>query len=376
MRTVQLRLSDAPAHPPSSALAAHPPQLAFVFGPVAALRDARVVKEAQAVMPSARLVGCSALGQISEAGVTEEETVVTGVHFDHPAFDVATVHLDTMRGSLEAGARLGEALNAPGLHHIVVLGPGIDINGSALVEGIRGGVPATVVVCGGLAGDGARFEETVTLCDTRASDRQVVGIGFYDERLRFTHGCSGGWEPFGPARTPTRFEDNRLFELDGEPAVDVYKRYLGSYAAELPGSGLLFPFCIVGDPALSGVIRSIVGIDEATGGLVLAGDIPPNAQLQLMHAQTDKLVDGAALAAERLDGETDGDALTLLVSCVGRKLIMGGRVEEEVEAVTDALGDGGTIAGFYSHGEFSPHLGTADCRLHNQTMTVARMTER
>ena len=202
----------------------------------------------------------------------------------------------------------------------------------------------------------------------------MVAVGLYGEALKVAHGSRGGWAPFGPARKVTRSLDNILYELDGEPALNVYKRYLGEHSAGLPASGLLFPFEMLdGERSQVGLIRTILGVDEASGSLVLAGDIDPDGYLRLMHAAGHDLVDGAAGAAHQTLGPgsaASGPALALLVSCVGRRLVMGDAVDEEVEAVAGILPPGTMLAGFYSYGEIAPSEATLDCKLHNQTMTI------
>jgi hypothetical protein len=281
-----------------------------------------------------------------------------------------------MSDSKAAGERLGAQLAGPELHDMLVLGQGVDINGSALIAGVLAGAGERVTVSGGLAGDGSAFRRTWTLSNAGVSDRRLVALGF-DSGVELTHGSFGGWSPFGPARKVTRSEGNVLHELDGEPALEVYKRYLGDYASGLPASGLLFPFALLGeDHSAIGLIRTILAIDAKSGSLTFAGDIPQDGYVRLMHASTDALIEGAhsaARAAARAGAAPGG--LTLLVSCVGRKLVMGGRVDEEVEAVAEVFGPGGAVAGFYSYGEISPFLSATDCRLHNQTMTVTHLAE-
>ena len=184
---------------------------------------------------------------------------------------------------------------------------------------------------------------------------------------------------FAQTRKVTRCEGNVLHELDGSPALNVYKAYLGSYADGLPGSGLLFPFEMLSQShEATGLIRTILAVDESTGSLTLAGDITQDCFLRLMHATTNSLVEGAhdAAAAAAMDVPLGSQHLALLVSCVGRKLVMGNRVDEEVEAVAGVLGNNVRIAGFYSYGEISPGPeGRAIADLHNQTMTVTHMLE-
>lgn len=262
---------------------------------------------------------------------------------------------------------------------IMVFGPGVAINGSALVDGIASVVGTELPITGGLGGDGGAFQETFTLGAEGVANNKVVAIALCGEGLAFAHGSFGGWESFGPARKVTRCAGNVLFELDGEPALAVYKRYLGDHAKGLPASGLLFPFAMLGeDHSAIGLIRTILGVDEAEGSLTLAGEIHSDGYLKLMHASTDKLVNGAEAAAEAASDmlRNDGDSLAILVSCVGRKLVMGGRVDEEVEAVGDVLGTNAVLTGFYSYGEISPFTPGSSCKLHNQTMTITCIGER
>jgi hypothetical protein len=299
--------------------------------------------------------------------------------FDKTTVKQVSTELGGMDDSRAAGVRLAKGLALEGLRAILIFGQGVQINGSAVLAGLTEVVGDQVPITGGLAGDGGAFTQTWVLDSLGVSSSRLTCIGLYGEGLIFSHGSFGGWSPFGPARKVTRCHNNVLLELDGEPALEVYKRYLGEHAKGLPASGLLFPFAMLGkDHNEIGLIRTILGVDEAAGSLTLAGDIDPDGSLKLMHASTDALVDGAeaaAQAARDMQGDP-GAGLALLVSCVGRKLVMGGRVDEEVEAVADVFGTGATLAGFYSYGEISPFSRSVACKLHNQTMTITYLSEK
>jgi len=351
------------------------PQLALVFASPTALRDPATWSDLATRYAGARVVGCSTAGEIAGTNVTDDTVVVTAIELEHGHVAIAAVRLDTAPDSHALGAQLAAQLPAAGLVHVLVISEGLRINGSALVGGLVSVLPAGVSVTGGLSGDGARFEGTTVCVDGPTPTDQIVAIGFYGERLHISYGSRGGWDRFGPERTITSSTGNVLRELDGEPALDLYKRYLGEHAAELPASGLLFPLEIWTDGG-EPVVRTILAVDEKERTLTFAGDLPTGYRARLMKANFERLIDGASSAATAsLDGGASPD-LAILISCVGRKLVLKQRIEEEVEAVREIFGDATVMTGFYSYGEVSPFSPSAPCELHNQTMTVTTISER
>lgn len=349
------------------------PDLLLVFGSVSLFSAPEIAGPLIEGCPDTCLLGCSTAGEITASGVDNLTCTLTAVRFEQVGLRPAEATMSGMADSYGAGERIGRQLADPELKAVLVFGPGTEINGSALVRGLTASIGTQVPITGGLAGDDAAFRKTYTLNNNGIDDHKIVAVGFYGSHFRLGHGSYGGWEAFGPARKVTRCDGNILYELDGKPALDVYKRYLGEYAAGLPASGLLFPFAMLGENhGALGLIRTILGIDEAAGSLILAGEIEQDGYLKLMHASTDGLVDGAEIAGEtaaRMVTDSDVD-LALLVSCVGRKLAMGQRVDDEVEAAGEAIGKHAVLTGFYSYGEISPFLPESSCRLHNQTMTI------
>jgi hypothetical protein len=369
----QIRLAAPDQLDELASLAAIDPQWLLVFASPTWFTHAPFFVTLRRLFPHARLSGCSTAGEITRDGVGTDSCVVTALRWAAPQPAIATTELSTTDDSLAAGMRLGTQLRAAA--GVVVFAPGVNINGSALIEGLAATLPPATPIVGGLAGDNGAFRQTYTLSDAGISSRTVVAIGLPTE-ICVDHGSFGGWQPFGPARKVTQSSGSVLYQLDGEPALTAYQRAIGEHARNLPASGLMFPFeMLSGDHSQTGVIRTIHGINEADGSLLLTGDIDPRGYLRLMHADNDALIAGSGVAAAAALGSAGRcHSLALLISCVGRKLVMGDRVAEEVAAAVAVL-DSTTIAGFYSYGEFSPLTTGGTCRLHNQTMTITCLSE-
>jgi hypothetical protein len=351
--------------------------LALIFGATALMKDKSLLADIRKTHPKAYLCGCSTSGEIAGDRVIDDSVVVTAVKFEGTTLRAAETTVSDPKESFAAGQQLAKAIPHQGLVHAFVLSDGLAVNGSELVKGLSSGLPNGVAVTGGLSGDGARFAETYVCANGASSSKRIVLLGFYGERLKIGYASMGGWDSFGPERRITKSKDNVLFELDGQSALDLYREYLGPHAAGLPASGLLFPLALRAENSNQSIVRTILAVNEKEQSMTFAGDMPEGMLARLMCANFDRLVDGASSAAQTaLQRVGDGVDLAVLISCVGRKLVLKQRIEEEVEAVIDVLGKKAVTTGFYSYGEISPFTPDARCALHNQTMTITTFAER
>jgi hypothetical protein len=354
-----------------------PGTLVLVFGGSELLDDDTPVHALAEAFAHSALIGCSTSGEIMGTGVDDESLAVAVARFERTvlALEVEPVNQSS---SADVGRTIGRRLLARGadLAAVFVLSDGIMVNGSSLAEGLTAGTGGSVVITGGLAGDGSRFERTWVLVDGRPQASYVTAIGLYGTALELGYGSHGGWTVMGPERVITRSEGNVLLELDGHPALELYKSYLGDRAAGLPATALLFPLALrVGGAVDRELVRTILGVDESRQSMTFAGDVPQGSTAQLMRGTTERLVDAAQVAAASARLPGDQPSLAIAVSCVGRRLYLGQRVEDELEAVTSGLGSGCDLVGFYSYGELSP-VSAGTCDLHNQTMTITVFRER
>jgi hypothetical protein len=352
-------------------------QVVFLFGERKFLNDKNRLNEVRHYYPKAHIIGCSTAGEIAGPLVYDNSIIATAVFFEDTPLLFTQTNITKMTDGYEAGQKLADGLKHDGLVHVFVLSDGLNVNGSALAKGLRSRLPEGVSVTGGLAGDQGRFEETLVLLDENCGRQNIVAIGLYGNAIKIGYGSQGGWDSFGPDRLVTRSNANVLFELDNQPALELYKTYLGNQAAGLPATGLLFPLSVSLNGSEERLVRTILAVDETKGSMTFAGDIPEGCYARLMKANLERLADGAANSARdsKIAGSANPD-LAILISCVGRKLVLKQRTDEEVESVQNILGKQATLAGFYSYGEICPiDPQDKNAELHNQTMTITTFCE-
>ncbi len=334
--------------------------------------------ELRKAYPKAIIAGCSTSGEILQSEVFDKSISTAILRLDKSTMQLVTLDITDPNVSYVTGEKIGKALNKPDLKAIFVLSDGLNVNGSALIQGIRSQFDKEIVITGGLAGDGKDFKITAVLKNNLPVSQCVSAIGFYGNDISINYGSHGGWDIFGPERVITRSKGNVLYEIDGQPALALYKKYLGEKAKDLPASGLLFPLAI-SEKTLSKdqVVRTILGINEADQSMTFAGDIPEGWYGQLMRANYDRLIEGAMKAGKLAKDDQDNptNTLAIAISCVGRRLVLGERSDEEIEATHEILGNNMPLIGFYSYGEISP-TGLGSCDLHHQTMTLTTLSER
>jgi hypothetical protein len=353
-------------------------RLVLMFGAAQMLKEESFFDAIQKAYPEAHLFGCSTAGEICGTHITDNSLVMTAVSFASAQIKGSRVKLSKSVDSLRAGKLISQALDKEGLKHVFVLSDGINVNGSDLVKGLVKNLPDTVTVTGGLAGDGEHFKETLVFFDSKPEKNVIAAAGLYGDRLKIGYGSLGGWDPFGPERLITRSKGSRVYEFDGKSALELYKKYLGEHAKGLPATGLLFPLSLRTKDGKDGVVRTILSVNEEEQSMTFAGDVPEGSYARLMKANFDRLIDGA-IGAAKTSCKTIGSFipdLAILISCVGRKMILKQRTEEEVEGVRDILGDKTVLTGFYSYGELCPFTPSTKCELHNQTMTITIFSEK
>jgi hypothetical protein len=351
--------------------------LVLVFGNRFLLEDSDVIDNIRAEFPYEHIVFGSTAGEIVGCNVNDNSISVTAIEFEKSSFIVERKNiLDYDKNAKALGEALYDKIPKEDLKHLFVLSEGSFVNGSSLIKGLENDIDAAVSITGGMCADDARFEKTLSSYKENPKVGEVILIGFYGETLEISYASFGGWIPFGPERIITKSEANILYEIDGQPALDLYKNYLGAKASELPQASLLYPLNVTPTDKKEPVVRTILNINNEDQSMILAGDVPINSRVQLMMASVDGIATGAQDAAKfAMKNRRNKPEIAILVSCIGRKLVMNQRVEEEVEQVKEAIGENTPMTGFYSYGEMAPFNESTSCELHNQTMTLTLISE-
>ncbi len=373
----KLALKDLPSASPLPSA-----NLVLVFGSVKRFNEGKLQGFLKARYPAAQLIGCTTSGEISITGVDDDSIQITAIMWEKTVQRVAQTKMSGTQSSFETGAGLAKQLKADSLRTVMILGDGLNVNGEELVLGFQSVLGATIPLFGGMAGDGATFTKTLQLFNETISDNMVIAVGLYGNNLVASTGALGGWKPYGPPRTVTRSEKNVVYELDGKPALPLYRMYIGEhYSKGLPGTGLKFPFAVM-EAGSRDVekIRTLGSFDAGANSVSFFGNVPEGSTIRMCQTNHDRLVEGAGNAANLvMDGlsgtKTNQVGLALCVSCVGRKGVMAELTADEVKQVKQILGPQTSVTGFYSYGEIAPRPNTNDAVFHNQTMTIGYLSE-
>ncbi len=349
--------------------------LAIAFASPEFRKRPEVLQSLLDIYPGLKVAGCSTSGNIVGDSLRDESFVVTLVQFDYPNFEVLSEQCKFPGDSRKVGAKLGKRLRRPDLRHVLIFADGLNVVGTEIVGGLREVLPEKVGVTGGLAGDADRFEKTFVITSSGISEHEVVAVGLYGTKLVAKSGTSGGWIPFSDEHVVTKSTANIVYEFDGENALSIYKEYLGQYADELPAIGLKFPLQVsAGGYGSPHETRSVLGVDHERGSLTFAGSIPEGSIVRLMCADSDALVNAAGAACDQAWMGLPGSKLALGVSCVGRRLLLGDRAEDELRLARSELPNATRLVGFYSYGEICPHQ-SGELGFHNQSFTVTVLGE-
>ncbi|UXX78736.1 FIST C-terminal domain-containing protein [Reichenbachiella carrageenanivorans] len=351
--------------------------LVFVFGSTTLVQDQKRFDEIRTLYPKAEIVVSSGSGEIL-AGKVEQHTLnVTAIHFEKTQIKTLEINLADVKDSFDAGAHISAQIEKDNLSNLLIFSDGKEINGSHLLTGLQFNLSESVPITGGLAGSYDPFAATYTGLNTIGKTGKVIGIGFYGSHIQIGYASQSGWTPFGPERFITKSTNNILFELNEEPILDFYKKYLEGLFVNIEEAIRMFPLGIKAENGNERIMRSFLSYNPENGGAQFAGEMPEGIKVRMMRSNINSLLDSAEEAAKNsvIPFKSSPPDLALCVSCSGRQFILQDWIDQEVEAIVLGLGSPIPVTGFYSYGEIAPQAKNQKSELHNHTMTITTFKE-
>jgi len=338
------------------------------------------LSELIAAYPKSKIIGCSSNTVINDGSLLEDSTSVGIIRFRDAELRIAQAKIGDFDDSRTAGLLIGAELHDIDLNGVLLFSDGETSDATAIVRGLQETLPPEITIAGGLSG-GANAEVSVTpwvLIDGKICAMSACAVGLIGPTVEVVPATGGGWRQIGKDCICTQSYHRTLFELGGRRADDVYREFIHKHTGEGESFECVdYPLAIGTDGLEMQIVRDVVEIDDDKGALVLAGDIPENAVVRVMHSNADDILDGVDEAVERLRSKMilpKSNALCICISCMGRKVVMGERTAEEPRLVKEKLGSKISHAGFYAFGEISTTT-SGSPYVHNHTITLVMIRE-
>ncbi|MCW8884347.1 MAG: FIST C-terminal domain-containing protein [Motiliproteus sp.] len=322
--------------------------------------------------PDLQLIGCSTDGEFSSVeGFTQNSLVL--VLFASDCIDMVAGYVDNRQPDLGSECRSKVAaarqLSSQQASLCILLSDVLEGNGESVVSNFTEAFNNQVPVIGGMAGDNWQFSRTFQLCNTDVYEHGSVFLLFAGP-LQFSYGVDCGWEAVGEMGTITRSQDNVLYEIDHQPALNFYRDALGKEG--LPNVKL--PLAVYDSHQNFRFMRtSFSRFDSGTGAVTYSGNMPENNNVRITVVNSDSIISGTENSAQKATQNFPVScpvSLALCFSCGARRAMLGKRTSEEFRCVERTVGEDIPIAGFYTYGEFCPPDPWAETEFHNETFVT------
>lgn len=321
----------------------------------------KTVDDILSVLPQAKLIGATTDGEILENVVTTDKMVVSVTVFQRATLKVAMV--EHSGDSFACGETLAKKLVEEESKALFLFSDGLNSNGEVFLNGVKT-VSKDIPLAGGMAGDAAKFHETFVFSNEGIISSGAVGVSVNAKKLHVQTAYSFNWQEIGKELTITKVKDNRVYEINGKTAVEIYAQYLGEEIANsLPAVGIEFPLIIKrnGIKIARAVLRK-----EEDGSLFFAGNLNLGDSVHFGYGHSGMILKESAYAKDAFSS-TAVESI-FIYSCMARRRFL----EETISTELTPFANMAPTAGFFTYGEFYK-AGT--CELLNQTMTVISMSE-
>lgn len=358
-----------------AALAGPDPRLLVVFSSQAYDLSCLLEGIRSAAGGDVPLIGCSTAGEIATAGPGASSVVVTAIGGE--GFSVTTGRATGASGRLRAASAEAAACareNVVRPHEVLmILTDGLGGDQQEVVRGAYAAVGARVPLVGGCAGDDLRMQRTFQLHGSAVLQDAVVCASITSD-APIGIGVQHGWQPVGEPFVVTDSAGNRIFTLNGQPALDVYLDRLGPPAEVASDPGAFTRFALTHPLGIrrrtSAEVRFIAEADFTDRSLGCIAEVPTGGLAWIMEGDEDSVLAATDRACTSALAALAGAAPIGLLAfdCIARRGVLGEEgIGMEVERVAKHAG-GAPVGGFYTYGEIARTRGVNG--FHNQTLVV------
>ena len=368
------------------------PEVLFIFSAML-YNHKELLNGIQSVTGEIPLVGGTTAGEIDSSGFSSQSVTIMAMSSDNLDF-VTGIGQDMSKDEKACSKSLTKDLASKTelskASSLLIFPNGMGGDGIKMIEGLQEELGQDFEIVGGYLGDDERFEQTYQYYNGKVYKDAIPGVLLCNKQNGYKTGIGvrSGFEPIGNRFYCSAAEGNVVKQFDGESALDLYKEFLGEERAQrLPGIALEYPFGLIDEKVSIGdkeyfQLRCGLAVDHDKGTISLAASIPEGSAITLTTASRNDIIKGAEQAAQQALESLEGakPKAIMMFSCVGRKLVLGRRTQEEIDAVKNVLGKDVPIIGFYTYGEIGPidklKNDLKATKFHNETVVLWALGEK
>ena len=321
-----------------------------------------LIDEIKALLPQAKIIGTTTAGEIYEGKSYSNTTVISFSIFYNTEIDIS--HFE-IYNEFDSGVKIAKQLIKNDTQIIILFSNGLLSNGWDILKGIES-IDNKIIVAGGQAGDNGYFKEAFVFTNEGILKNGVVAASLSSKNLKIVRELNFSWSSIGKQMTITKAEGNRVFTIDNQKAIDIYKKYLGEEVVNsLPISATEFPIVIKKDNI---DIARVAYKCYDDGSIAFLGNVDTGDIIQFGYGNVSNIKNTAKNIEKKLNANSKIEGV-LLYSCSVRKAFM----QEKINLDTEFFRNIAPSYGFFTYGEF--FSGEKTNQMLNLTMTVVGLTE-
>ena len=315
-------------------------------------------------LPHAHIIGTSTDGEISGNEVSEQEIIISVSIFEKTTISSASLEYDN--NPFKMGRELALELDAPDTKVMILFTTGLAINGEEFLKGAGSVSNQRYLLSGGMAGDEGEFKQTYVTHQGKVLSKGSVGVVLKSKELSVQSHYQFGWEAVGLPMVVTKSEENRVYELDGIPIIDIYEKYFGKEISSLlPKVGVEIPLII--NRKGNKIARACINTFD-DGSLLFAGNVIKGEEVRFGIGSADIILRDSKTICDNFGPNCTPETI-FVYSCMARRRLLGSQNTIELNNMAKRC----TVSGYFGYAEFYSDMN--DNYLFNETMTIIAMSE-